>query len=283
VTGRWDQPDWINELGGQANLYAYCGNSPTNATDPMGTNVAQDVVDKLDALFGIPADLINKGIAGAVNAAVNAQIAADIRAGRTPSLANLKPVSIPVGSILGLPATATVQVEGTVTLESPGVYSVHWHIKTSLSLSKVGVDVKSAISSILSTPENLLQGVQAGAKLLADKMKHPIAGSGKMEDGTVKGDMTLSVSAGGTKLAHLDMHSETGKPLKQNWQLDVTPSQVWNAVKDAVKLPDFPGDLKKLSPADLADRLKKLKFDVNLPVSAEYGIDVTYDGTYKSP
>jgi hypothetical protein len=54
-------------------------------------------------------------------------------------------------------------------------------------------------------------------------------------------------------------------------------------VKSAVKLPDFPGDLKNLSPENLADRLKKLKFDVNLPVSAEYGIDVTYDGTYKSP
>ena len=36
LTGRWDQPDWINELGGQTNLYAYCGNSPTNATDPSG-------------------------------------------------------------------------------------------------------------------------------------------------------------------------------------------------------------------------------------------------------
>ena len=79
------------------------------------------------------------------------------------------------------------------------------------------------------------------------------------------------------------MHSETGKPPESHWQLDVAPSQVWNAVKNAVKLPDFPGDLTKLSLKSLEDRLRKLKFDVNLPVSAEYGIEVTYDGTYKSP
>ena len=36
ATGRWTQPDWIKELGGQTNLYAYCANSPTNATDPTG-------------------------------------------------------------------------------------------------------------------------------------------------------------------------------------------------------------------------------------------------------
>ena len=29
-------------MGGQTNLYAYCGNSPTNATDPMGTGAIRD-------------------------------------------------------------------------------------------------------------------------------------------------------------------------------------------------------------------------------------------------
>ena len=37
-TGRWLQPDWITFRGGDANLYRYCGNSPTNATDPSGTD-----------------------------------------------------------------------------------------------------------------------------------------------------------------------------------------------------------------------------------------------------
>ena len=64
-----------------------------------------------------------------------------------------------------------------------------------------------------------------------------------MEDGTVNGNMTLSVSAGGTKLAHLDMHSQTGKSgtkVTQDWHLDVAASQVWDAVKSAVKLPELP-------------------------------------------
>ncbi len=34
--GRWESEDWIGFLGGQSNLNAYCGNSPTNATDPSG-------------------------------------------------------------------------------------------------------------------------------------------------------------------------------------------------------------------------------------------------------
>jgi RHS repeat-associated protein len=35
--GRWDGPDWILFGGGDTNLDRYCGNSPTNATDPSGT------------------------------------------------------------------------------------------------------------------------------------------------------------------------------------------------------------------------------------------------------
>ena len=34
--GRWASEDPIGFNGGQTNLYAYCGNSPTNATDPTG-------------------------------------------------------------------------------------------------------------------------------------------------------------------------------------------------------------------------------------------------------
>ena len=34
--GRWTQEDPIGFEGGDANLYRYVGNSPTNATDPMG-------------------------------------------------------------------------------------------------------------------------------------------------------------------------------------------------------------------------------------------------------
>ncbi len=37
VTGRWDQPDVIQFKGGDTNLYRYCGNSPTNATDQTGS------------------------------------------------------------------------------------------------------------------------------------------------------------------------------------------------------------------------------------------------------
>ena len=35
-TGDWVKPDWIGFLGGQANLSEFCGNDPTNATDPSG-------------------------------------------------------------------------------------------------------------------------------------------------------------------------------------------------------------------------------------------------------
>ena len=36
-TGRWDSPDTDGFKAGDTNLYRYCGNSPTNATDPNGT------------------------------------------------------------------------------------------------------------------------------------------------------------------------------------------------------------------------------------------------------
>ena len=36
ATGRWDGEDWIGFMGGDTNLYRYCGNSPTNLTDPIG-------------------------------------------------------------------------------------------------------------------------------------------------------------------------------------------------------------------------------------------------------
>ncbi len=35
-TGRWLQPDWIGFNGQDANLYRYCGNSPTDRKDPTG-------------------------------------------------------------------------------------------------------------------------------------------------------------------------------------------------------------------------------------------------------
>jgi RHS repeat-associated protein len=37
ATGRWDSPDTEGFNAGDTNLYRYCGNSPTNATDPNGT------------------------------------------------------------------------------------------------------------------------------------------------------------------------------------------------------------------------------------------------------
>ena len=36
VTGRFLGKDWIDLNGGDTNEYRYCGNSPTNATDPTG-------------------------------------------------------------------------------------------------------------------------------------------------------------------------------------------------------------------------------------------------------
>ena len=36
ATGRWDGPDRDRFTAGDTNLYRYCGNSPTNATDPSG-------------------------------------------------------------------------------------------------------------------------------------------------------------------------------------------------------------------------------------------------------
>jgi RHS repeat-associated protein len=36
TTGQWLEEDWIGFKGGDTNLYRYCGNSPTNATDPSG-------------------------------------------------------------------------------------------------------------------------------------------------------------------------------------------------------------------------------------------------------
>ena len=36
ATGRWDAPDRDSFTAGDTNLYRYCGNSPTNATDPTG-------------------------------------------------------------------------------------------------------------------------------------------------------------------------------------------------------------------------------------------------------
>ena len=37
LTGRWTSKDWIDFNGGDTNTSRYVGNSPTNATDPMGT------------------------------------------------------------------------------------------------------------------------------------------------------------------------------------------------------------------------------------------------------
>jgi RHS repeat-associated protein len=39
LVGRWAQPDKIVFGGGQTNLDVYCGNSPTNATDPTGQSL----------------------------------------------------------------------------------------------------------------------------------------------------------------------------------------------------------------------------------------------------
>lgn len=39
TTGRWLSEDPISFLGGDANLYRYVGNGPTNATDPTGLEV----------------------------------------------------------------------------------------------------------------------------------------------------------------------------------------------------------------------------------------------------
>ena len=41
-TGRWISQDPIGFAGGDANLYRYVGNSPTNATDPSGLVTSQD-------------------------------------------------------------------------------------------------------------------------------------------------------------------------------------------------------------------------------------------------
>jgi RHS repeat-associated protein len=62
LTGRWDQPDWIIQLGGQTNLYAYCGSSPTNATDPTGCSVvSKDISSKVNSLVeGLRSKVIDK-------------------------------------------------------------------------------------------------------------------------------------------------------------------------------------------------------------------------------
>ena len=42
TTGRWTTEDPIGFASGEANLYRYAGNDPTNATDPVGHELIVD-------------------------------------------------------------------------------------------------------------------------------------------------------------------------------------------------------------------------------------------------
>ena len=46
-TGRFPNEDWIRQKGGDTNLYRYCGNSPTNFTDPSGMSIEDDMLNEL--------------------------------------------------------------------------------------------------------------------------------------------------------------------------------------------------------------------------------------------
>ena len=52
TTGRWTTEDSIGFEAGDANLYRYIGNNPTNATDPDGTRSALDFIKGVIAQYG---------------------------------------------------------------------------------------------------------------------------------------------------------------------------------------------------------------------------------------
>ncbi len=276
VTGRWNQPDWIIQLGGQTNLYAYCGNSPTNATDPTGTNA---VLDALNKIFGVPAELFNDVIAKAVNAVVAAKIAADIRAGDPPSINGLE-VSLPLGTLWGMPVSTKVTLSGTVTPLGQGKYRVHWDISNTVKQSDLHIDLQGALSQALAAPKALGNAIKDGARLLTDKMKHPTAKSGPLRDESVTGDMKLSVMMGTTQIAHLEVDATGDKHIKAELKLDVSPSQLPSLgdLANIVKLPKLPTSMKDLKKISLPDLLRQTK--LNLPVSASYNISVHYTGVY---
>ncbi len=61
-TGQWTQADLIDFLGRDPNRYRYCGNSPTNATDPSGcaTPDAHKLLDRYKLLMSLKPKLSDK-------------------------------------------------------------------------------------------------------------------------------------------------------------------------------------------------------------------------------
>ena len=103
ATGRWLGEDWIGFDGGDANLNRYCGNSPTNTTDPSGCEAPPvpdpfagvDAGRPMSAFGGMgmrnpaAAETLNdiqnaRAVAGAAAAGMNAGASSLARAGTAP-------------------------------------------------------------------------------------------------------------------------------------------------------------------------------------------------------
>lgn len=76
ATGRWLQPDWIDVAGRDTNLYRYCANSPTNATDPSGLEKKQGwVVNYIGKCApGDQVQIRHKGRSASIQLTVGAEI-----------------------------------------------------------------------------------------------------------------------------------------------------------------------------------------------------------------
>jgi RHS repeat-associated protein len=58
AAGRWTQEDPIGFAAGDANLYRYVGNGPTNASDPSGLQILGDPPSRSSLLCGLPSSEI---------------------------------------------------------------------------------------------------------------------------------------------------------------------------------------------------------------------------------
>jgi uncharacterized protein RhaS with RHS repeats len=65
-TGRWMQQDPIGFAGGDANLYRYVGNSPTNYTDPAGLDEKKPKTEPAPPPTRLPAEGVDGNWVGGV-------------------------------------------------------------------------------------------------------------------------------------------------------------------------------------------------------------------------
>ena len=177
---RWYDPvsqRWLTQdpAAADENLYRYCGNGPTDGIDPSGmadeksNNSLSNFLDKLNSIIAFP----SKGIALALREAVNSAILARIRAnnGRCDDaiFRDLK-VTVPVGTVVGLPLTVAVNVTGVhVTRKCVSkdrhdgvLYSGKWGLDTSVSINNLVSELLGAVQSlkgVLNTLKDLPKGV----------------------------------------------------------------------------------------------------------------------------